>query len=231
MAIKLYDLCGAERARRFSPYCWRIRLALAHKGLAVEAVPWLMTDKAAIAFAGSTTVPVLVDGERSVADSWTIANYLEDTYPDRPSLFEGAGGRAASRMVAQWTESVVHTGLARFVMLDIYHHLDPADRDYFRRSREQRVGATLEAFCADRDRHLESFRKSLEPLRRTLGLQKYLGGDHPLFADYLVFGAFQWARAISPYQVLEGSDPIAKWREQMLDLFDGLARKAPGYPV
>jgi hypothetical protein len=28
---------------------------------------------------------------------------------------------------------------------------------------------------------------------------------------------------------LEASDPIAAWRERMLDLFDGLARKNPGY--
>ena len=29
-------------------------------------------------------VPVLVDGDRWIANSWTIANYLEDTYPDAP---------------------------------------------------------------------------------------------------------------------------------------------------
>jgi hypothetical protein len=33
MAIKLYDLAGAETDRRFSPYCWRARMALVHKGL------------------------------------------------------------------------------------------------------------------------------------------------------------------------------------------------------
>jgi glutathione S-transferase len=35
-------------------------------------------------FSGSRTVPVLVDGERIVADSGRIAAYLEETYPDRP---------------------------------------------------------------------------------------------------------------------------------------------------
>ena len=43
--------------------------------------------------AGSEKVPVLLDGETAVVDSWTIANYLEDTYPDRPSLFGGEGVR------------------------------------------------------------------------------------------------------------------------------------------
>jgi Glutathione S-transferase, N-terminal domain len=36
MSLRLYDLAGAQPERRFSPYCWRIRLALAHKSLPVE---------------------------------------------------------------------------------------------------------------------------------------------------------------------------------------------------
>jgi len=46
MTITLYDLAGAEPDRRFSPFCWRTRLALAHKGLAVETVPWRFSEKA-----------------------------------------------------------------------------------------------------------------------------------------------------------------------------------------
>lgn len=33
MALILYDLAGADVARRFSPYCWRVPLAMEHKGL------------------------------------------------------------------------------------------------------------------------------------------------------------------------------------------------------
>ena len=40
MAIKLYDLAGKEDERRFCPHCWRVRMALAHKRLEREAVPW-----------------------------------------------------------------------------------------------------------------------------------------------------------------------------------------------
>lgn len=45
MSLQLYDLAGAESERRFSPYCWRTKLALAHKCLAVETIPWRFTDK------------------------------------------------------------------------------------------------------------------------------------------------------------------------------------------
>ncbi len=33
MAITMYDLAGADPNRRFSPFCWRTKMALAHKGL------------------------------------------------------------------------------------------------------------------------------------------------------------------------------------------------------
>ena len=74
MAITMHDLAGADPALRFSPYCWRARMALAHKGLAVETVPWRFTEKDAIAFSGQGRVPVIRDGERVVPDSWSIAN-------------------------------------------------------------------------------------------------------------------------------------------------------------
>ena len=97
MALRLYDLAGADPERRFSPYCWRIRLALAHKELPAETIPWRFTEKEAIAPSGQGRVPVLVDGERWIADSWPLANYLEDAYADRPSLFGGPIGRHLSR--------------------------------------------------------------------------------------------------------------------------------------
>ena len=92
MSITLHELAGAEDDRRFSPFCWRVRMALLHKGLAFEALPWRFTDKATIAFSGQEKVPVIVDGDRVVSNSWKIALYLEETYPDRPSLFGGQTG-------------------------------------------------------------------------------------------------------------------------------------------
>jgi hypothetical protein len=86
MTIKLYELAGAEDNRRFSPYCWRIRFALEHKQLEFETVACRFTDNNVIAFSGQNKVPVLVDGNEVVSDSWAIACHLEQTYPDRPSL-------------------------------------------------------------------------------------------------------------------------------------------------
>jgi hypothetical protein len=36
MAVTIYDFAGSDAARRFSPFCRRAKVALAHEGLAVE---------------------------------------------------------------------------------------------------------------------------------------------------------------------------------------------------
>jgi glutathione S-transferase len=222
----LYDLAGADEDRRFSPYCWRTRMALAHKGLPVTAVPWRFTEKAEIAFSGSTKVPVLVDGETTVSDSWAIAVYLEEHYPDRPSLFGGGAALAVTHFINAWVDRALVRGIAPLIVADIFDCLHDKDRAYFRATREKFFGASLESITATRDAKIAEFRQTLDPLRATLRDQAFLGGETPRYADYIVFGAFQWARCTSKYQLLEPQDPIAAWNETLLDAFDGLARNA-----
>jgi glutathione S-transferase len=116
-------------------------MALAHKGLEVQTHPWRFTEKDAIGFSGQGLVPVIIDGERTLHDSWAIAEYLDAHYPDRPALFGSDEARA------------------------------------------------------------------------------------------LAFFFKQWARVVSPIRLLEPDDPVYAWRERMLDLYEGLARNAPGHPV
>jgi glutathione S-transferase len=85
MTLKLFELVGIDETRPFSPFCWRTRMALAHKGLDAESIPWRFTEKGATAPHGSEKVPVLLHGDNAVVDSWVIANYLEDTHP-RPAV-------------------------------------------------------------------------------------------------------------------------------------------------
>jgi len=157
VTIKLFDLAGAEPELRFSPYCWRTKLALAHKGLAAETIPWRFVEKDAIAMSGQGRVPVLLDGDKIISDSWTIAEYLEDTYPDRPSLFGSAQARRVTRFINSWADIVVNAALARLLLTDIYAHLHEKDRVYFRESREKRFGMPLEQVSADRDTRIAGF--------------------------------------------------------------------------
>ena len=65
------------------------------------------------------------------------------------------------------------------------------------RTRKKRFGKTLEAVVEDRETRIEGLRGMLEPIRRTVQQQAFLGGDERHYADYILFGAFQWPRVIS----------------------------------
>jgi glutathione S-transferase len=231
MAILHWELAGAEDDRLFSPNCWRVRMALAHKGLEARTVPWRFTEKAVIAFSGQGLVPVLKDGDREVHDSWDIAVYLDETYPDLPMLFDGAQGRSLTLFFKHWCERNVHGAMFRVIVTDLFASLHAKDKAYFRETREKRFGKTLEELGVESHSALPALRAAFDPVRPVLVAQHFVGGSAPGFADYLLFGPFQWARAVSPVRLLEPDDPMYAWRERMLDLFDGMPRKTRGYPV
>ena len=221
--IELYELAATDDKQVFSPYCWRIRLALHHKGLLFKSIPWRMTEKDRIAFADTERVPVLVDREQKLADSWKILEYLDERYPT-PSL---EMNRAELRFFRHWTEMVMFPGMIRMIIDEIHKTVHEKDRDYFRATREKTFGMPLEEFAANKEAKLEEFRKSLNPLRATLKAFDFLGGSQPNLADYLVFSGLMWARCTSPMPLLAEEDSVFAWRERMLNLFDGMARSIP----
>jgi glutathione S-transferase len=225
MSIVMYDLAGADPDVRFSPYCWRTRFALAHKGLPVETVPWRFTDRDAIAFSGQAKVPVIEDDRKIVSDSWAIAEYLEEQVP-QPTLFGGPTGRAHAAFVNAWADAILVGGIARFIVRDLLDVIDPKDRDYFRSSREARFGTSLEDVQKSRDERLASFRDSLLPVRLVLRRQAWLGGAAPSYADHIVAGTLMWPWCASRYRLLDDNDPVAEWNGRVLDLYGGLGRSA-----
>jgi glutathione S-transferase len=231
MAIQLYDLAGAEDDRRFSPYCWRAKMALKHKGLEFEAIAWRFTDTEALAPHGSKTVPVLIDGGRAIHDSWTIAEYLDQAYPSRPNLFDGPSSHALGYFFNQWVAGALHAPLLKVIVLELFARLHEKDQAYFRESREKRFGTTLEEYGGDPKGALPAFRHALAPVRQALVQYPFLAGHGPGYADYILFGAFQWARVMCPIRLLEPDDPVFAWRERILGLFGGYAREAKGFPV
>ena len=225
----LYELAGAGETR-FSPNCWRSIYALHHKGLPFERSPILFGEKDRIAFSGQKLVPVLQDRGTVISDSLAIAEYLEKTYPDRPSLFGSDVGRAQARFINAWADKVQIFALRPLIVRDALDHVDPADQAYYRENRESRYGGTLEDMQADRDTRVHETRQLLEPVRAVVSRQGFLAGDAPAYADYTVFGSFMWAKSVSTFGLLEPDDPVYAWRERMLDLFGGLGR-VTGYPV
>jgi glutathione S-transferase len=202
-------------------------MALGHKGLDFETRPVLFTEIKDIGNGFSPTVPVLDDRGMMLRDSFDIALYLEENYPDRPSLFKGDGGKAHARFVESWCISFMQPRLLRLIVKDIYDRLDSADQPYFRGSREKFFGQTLEALHEGRDEKVGDFRDGLGPLRTMFGRQPFLGGNGPLFADYIIFAHFQWARVMSPLEILCPDDVVAHWFQCCLDLHFGMGREMP----
>ncbi|MBZ9721714.1 glutathione S-transferase family protein [Mesorhizobium sp. AD1-1] len=225
MTILLYDLVGRDSTRPFSPHCWKVAMALAHKGLDISTVPTRFLEVPAVEGGVSKTVPVIRDGETVLADSFAIALYLDEAYPDRPTLFGGEGGEAMARFIERWSQVTIHPYVTTAAIMDLHAMQDAENAVYFRQSREQRLGKRLEEVKAAREAGLGTFRASLEPLRSMLFYQPFIGGSAPLFGDYIVFGALQWARIASPYQLLDDGDVVAQWFTRCLDLHGGLGRK------
>ncbi len=225
--IELYDLAGRDPELRFSPYCWRVRLAMAHKGLEPQTVPWRFSEAALLPGAPhNSQVPVIVDGDAVVADSTAIAYYLEENYTNGPSLFGGGGGEAHARFIIAWADTVLAPALSPLAAWYVFSQLHQTDQAYFRQSREARLGMTLEAARDTAPGRLAGVRATLAPMRRMLAGQPFAGGEEPSYADYALFGCFQWMRCVSVPDVLEAGDPVAVWRGVMLELFDELAGRA-----
>ena len=72
---------------------------------------------------------------------------------------------------------------------------------------------TLEEAVQDREKRLRYFQKLLSFLRMSLNEQDFVAGEDPAFSDYIIFSAFQWARIVSDFQLLNYYDPIFNWRE------------------
>jgi glutathione S-transferase len=225
--LKLFDLAARDEKLRFSPYCWRAKMALRHKGLDFVTTPWRFTDKETIGQTGQGRVPVLVNGAQWINDSWQIAIYLDRNYPDRPALMKTDAERAAARLMNFWCDLTLHLALRPLVLLDVYKISAEKDQPYFRASREKAVGMTLEELCGNRESALRSYTKTLAPVESTLAAEQFFGGAQPNYSDYVLFGSLQWANIVSGTTFLAPDSATAGWFERVLDLHDGFARKAP----
>jgi len=81
--LRLFELVLAN-GRSASPYVWRIRYALAHKGLPYELVPVGFIDIPEIAAGRFKTVPLLAHQETMLSESWDITAYLDSVFSSKP---------------------------------------------------------------------------------------------------------------------------------------------------
>ena len=136
MSLQLYDLAGAEPERRFSPYCWRTKLAPRTQGPRSRNNPLALHRQGhdRLLGAGTGTGPCrwrsgCIEFMGRSRPTW------RRPMTDRPSLFGGPAAKALARFVNSWADNVVAPGIARLVLMDIHAHLHEKDRAYFRETR------------------------------------------------------------------------------------------------
>jgi len=221
--IRLYDLQLASGCT-ISPFVWATKYALAHKGFEIEIVPGGFTGILERTGGRSERLPVIVDEDEWVLDSWLIAEYLDRKYPERPTLI----GHPSVKVLAEFLEGWLwRTAVTPWFGCYIQDYRDlslPQDHEYVTRSRENMLGRRLEEVQAGREGRLAQVPPSLEPLRQLLREHRWLGGDKPNYADYRALSVFLWTGSVAKTPPLTADDPLRDWLDRGFDLYGGLGR-------
>jgi glutathione S-transferase len=148
--VCLYEL-ALQDGRSASPFVWRIRYALAHKGIPFDTVYLGFTEIPTVFGGKFKTVPILEHAGTARAESWDIAEHLDRAFPRQPLLFNSPAELSLVRFMDAWFMSEVLRKMFRLYVKDVHDAARPEDRRYFRESREKKMkGKTLETFTADR---------------------------------------------------------------------------------
>jgi glutathione S-transferase len=223
--ITLYDLQLASGCT-LSPFVWATKYALAHKGFEVDLVPGGFTGILERTGGRSERLPVIVDDGRWVLDSWLIADYLDQQYPDRPRLLADQSVKLLTQFLEGWLWRRAITPWFGCYIKD-YRDLSFAqDHEYVTRSRENMLGRRIEDVQAGREDRLPLIPPTLEPLRQLLRESAWLGGEHPNYTDYRALAVFLWTAAIATTPPLTADDPLRDWLDRGFDLYGGLGRHA-----
>ena len=212
--VVLFDLATQSDSRP-SPFCWRAKLALKHKHVPFEARATRYSEIPTLGDGSFKTLPVIEDAGMWSGGSFQIASNLESRYPDRPALFPDDPQRRLAEFAESWVDTTLHSQIFPMVAFKIWKQLPRPERDYFRSTRERRLGMTLEEAYHHHGARLPVVRASLDPLRHVLKQRAFLAGAGPAYADYIVFGALKWYRVASGTPLIDASDPVAAWFDRI----------------
>lgn len=221
--ITLYDLQLSTGAT-ISPFVWATKLAVAHKGFALDIVPGGFTGIMERTGGKTERLPAIVDDGQWVLDSWLIAEYLDEKYPDRPTLIGDPSVKVLTQMVETWLwQQAISPWMTCY--LKSYRDLSlPRDHDYVTQSRERMFGRKLEDIVVGREDRLPKVPPNLAILRQALHENPWLGGQSPNYADHRALAIFLFCASVADTPPLTEDDPLRDWIERGFDLYGGLGR-------
>jgi glutathione S-transferase len=221
--ITLYDLQLASGCT-ISPFVWATKYALAHKGFEIDIVPGGFTGILERTAGRSERLPVIVDDGEWILDSWLIAEYLDEKYPDRPRLIGDPSVKALTKFVEGWLWRTAVTPWFGCYIKDYRDLSLPQDHEYVTHSRENMLGRKIEEVQAGREDRLPLVPPTLEPFRQLLRESQWLGGDRPNYADYRALAVFLWTASVATTPPLTDDDPLRDWLDRGFNLYGGLGR-------
>jgi hypothetical protein len=123
-------------------------------------------------------VPIIVDltNNKVIQESWAIALYLEENFPDTPSFFHGNVG--AHKFFHDYASTKVLPLIFKFCVLRIHKNCGPQPiQDWFRKDRENFFKKTLEEFVGDENSYVAPLKNALKPIRTVLAEYPYVTGQ------------------------------------------------------
>ena len=219
--ITLYDLQVSTGAT-ISPFVWATKYAVAHKGFDLDIVDGGFTGIMERTGGKTERLPAIVDDGKWVLDSWGIVEYLDETYPDRPTLIPHESVAVLTKALDAWFWSTATGPWMRSFCGDYRDVCFEHDKEYVTTTREKMLGARLEDLQQGREDRLPGISAALEPLRMALREHKYLGGSEPNYADYRIMGSILWLASLAQTPALAADDPLREWIENVRGLYGGL---------
>ena len=221
--ITLYDLQVASGAT-ISPFVWATKYAVAHKGFEMEIVPGGFTGILERTGGKTERLPAIVDDGEWVLDSWLIAEYLDEKYPDRPTLIGDPSVKVCAQFIEGW---LWQTAVGPWMRCYVKSYRDRSlevDHEYVTESRARMMGGKLEDIVTGREDRLPKISADLEPLRNTLRDNKWFGGESPNYVDFRLLACFLWLASVADTPALAKDDPLRDWIDRGFDLYGGLGR-------
>ncbi|TFY78069.1 hypothetical protein EWM64_g5940 [Hericium alpestre] len=232
----LYDIPSTSEIGAWSPNTWKARLVLNIKELPYEtiwveypdikptclrigAAPTATVQKPDGTSEAQYTLPVLQDPNTGavISDSFDIAVYLEDTYPDTLALFP-PGSRALLYLFSEtWFEKV---GMALWFPLAIAgaDKMHASSREYYVRTKSAIVGKPMTEFRPQGDAGEKVWTDALAALSQvrqwidkngTGDKAKYVLGETFSYGDVFIVGWLAYYRSIVGVSSREWGDLMA----------------------
>ncbi|MEL6204169.1 MAG: glutathione S-transferase family protein [Pseudomonadota bacterium] len=202
-----------------SPFCRKVRLALAEKKIEVELIEerYWERDPDFLRRNPAGKVPVLRMGARMMPEAQAICEYLEETHPEPALMPKGADARYEVRRLCAWFDDKFHSEVTRNLLYERVNK--KISKEGFPDSRNVKAGAKAVKF-------------HLDYMHWLLDQRRWLAGDVMTLADFSAaahLSALDYISDIDWHRSVNVKDWYAKIKSR--PAFRGLlADQVPGFP-